>query len=755
MLIVARHSSELGISSVAQSSRIAEARWMNERWSAVRTRAVNRPPRRLRCAAALLVVVGVSCSSGSTPTGAGDAPPTSGAASTASIENEVEDPAGSGEVTTATDESGDSTLVMPVVAATDAPPSSIPMPVFDPGLLPSAPAPTVLVAADPAGRAIELLAATNSDQADVSPGWVAAYTEFGLPVIDPGGPPAGGDPVGPEWDSVWSIGALSRGSARVPLADLGPLFTFDDSAPVDPAALLADLRTAAASSDPNDQTFSLFVAGRARVQGGGDLLDPAVTVEQVSFDAATIQLVMWTVAREAFLASAAIDGPAAAQPNRFASSTIGASLGGPTVVRRRAGAEPCGGSTKSEEPSWVEWALGVIAGGVDVGGVFESSSVVDTVIEAVATVTVGAEKGAKLAAKASAIINRLNILATSVSLAAMINAIDIRAAIEPDLVRRPQAQDGYQANIAFQVYFNAGKLNGDSPILCALTKVANALGIGLALPADGKGLENVELLITSGTNFGTKVYFADDGNRKRTTDAEGFVRFDVQGKARKMALPDPSPTFLDEFGLEVSSQIEGINGDTITSVFVSGLSGIAKGGLPAALVIAKTFHYDLGEVILPFTDHVSGYLLTTNSFWDFPESQLSVGASFTDAKLLPDGAGGYTGTAVATWQTGSIGTAACGLTETPNDTSDVLLTGVVGPGGKLTVTATYADVGLHNVTSCYGYGGTDTVVALADPVVIAGDVGFVSAGSSPQVLSSGGQTNTGVVDFELVPVTND
>ena len=62
--------------------------------------------------------------------------------------------------------------------------------------------------------------------------------------------------------------------------------------------LLADLRAAAASTDPQVALFGNFVAERARHTGpGNDLLDPAATADVVYVDVATAQLISWVALR--------------------------------------------------------------------------------------------------------------------------------------------------------------------------------------------------------------------------------------------------------------------------------------------------------------------------------------------------------------------------------------------------------------------------------------------------------------------------
>ena len=276
--------------------------------------------------------------------------------------------------------------------------AAIVTPPFDPSLLPALPAATALAGADPTARALELIGTTNDDVADVGPGWLAAYAEFGVPVIDLAGVSTiAGDPVGPHWDEVWAITGMSRGTATVPLGDAGKVLGWDADTPADPAMLLSDLRNAAAGADASAQTLALFVQGRSIANGGADLLDPATTPEQVWMDAATIQLLNWVVARDVLLQLIPPDTTVVAPP---------ATSSG---FARRA-ETPCSellGS--SDETSWINWVVGKIGGGVGAEGVGALPGVVELWVTQATKLTSGADAAKLAGAHASSAINKLNL----------------------------------------------------------------------------------------------------------------------------------------------------------------------------------------------------------------------------------------------------------------------------------------------------------------------------------------------------------
>ena len=480
--------------------------------------------------------------------------------------------------------------------------SSTSIPAFDASLIPPVPAATALAGADPVSRSAELIAAT-ADAADrIDAGWLAAYAEFGVPVVALDGTSTiAGDSVGPRWEVVWAIGGLSRGTATISLADAAKVVGWDESTPVDPAVLLDDLRNAVASADRRVQTLGLFVAGKALANGGSDPLDPAVTADQVAMDAATIYLLDWVIAREA---AVAIIGPDAA-----ASDAQGIVAGfAPLALPSAASATPCSEALgTADQTSWINWVIGKLGGGVGLEGVVSMPGVVELFVTQATRLTEGVEAGQRAGARAGRIVNRLNIVASVASLIAQVNAVQVNPSMEPDpLIRRRESADGKKAVVSIGLSFNSATLNSNDRALCLLSLVSDALGVGLSFPADGAPLSGVELLVTSGKNFGTKVYFGEGADPRRTADSSGYVLIEVQGKARPTTLPESAREKQDEFGLNLASQVEETTSQSILNVFIDGLS--LGSGAPSGIIdIAKTLRYDLGEYLFAFTDFATGY----------------------------------------------------------------------------------------------------------------------------------------------------
>jgi hypothetical protein len=621
-------------------------------------------------------------------------------------------------------------------------PSAMTLPEFDAALLPARSAPTTLAGLDPPSRAQELVAATTDELGDVGPGWMAVYTELAIPVIDAGGGSQfADDPMGPQWDRVWSFGSLSRGKATIPLADLGTILGADPTTPIDPTILLSDLRAAVVSTDPLVQTFGLFVAGKAKANGGADLLDPSATADQVMLDAATIQLISWVVARDAFQASLVGD-PLPMPPSGFAR---------PSSPRRRAETAPCSEALgTADETSWINWVAGKLGGGVGVEGVVSTPGIVEALVTQMKKASQGVDAAKMAGAKAAKFVSRLNVIASVLSLAASVNAVQVNPSMDPDpLIRRPEASDGNTATVSVGLSFSAGALNSNNQALCALSIVANALGVGLSFPADGTALPHVEVIVTSGQNFGTKVYFGAKADPKRVTNDAGLVDIEVQGKARKKAVPKSSPVKHDEFGLKLATQVEELNAQSLINVFIDGLS--LGAGAPSGIVdIAKSYHFDLGEYLFKFTDYQTGFKVSVTSNWEFPESSLALSGVFVDAVLDADESGAFAGSALVKWTTGSIGNQ-CTLVESGPNFSSAVLTGVVDAAGVLTIDVAYDEAVIENTATCGPVTRDSSVTVSPGVVKIIGSSTDDLQDTVSQQLNGVGQSRAGTADFHVVP----
>ena len=320
----------------------------------------------------------------------------------------------------------------------------------------------------------------------------------------------------------------------------------------------------------------MIVAEKAIANGGADLLDTSTTVDQVLLDAATIQLISWVVARDAFQASLVGDDLPAPPASGFTS--------GPARWQGEA-VTPCAEALGSaDETSWINWAAGKLGGGVGADGVGSTPGLVEALVAQMSKASQGIDAAKAAGAKAAKLVSRLNVIASVLSLAAAVNAVQVNPSMSPDpLIRKREASDGNTATVTVGLSFSSAAINSNNQALCALSIVANALGVGLSFPADGSPLPNVEVIVTSGQNFGKKVYFGAKADPKRVTDGAGFVHIEVQGKARKKSLPQSTPEKHDQFGLNLATQVEELTGQSLMNVFIDGLS--LGAGAPSGMML--------------------------------------------------------------------------------------------------------------------------------------------------------------------------
>jgi hypothetical protein len=422
---------------------------------------------------------------------------------------------------------------------------------------------------------------------------LAAYAELGVPVIDPSGgsTSADGDPIGPRWDVVWAMGTMSRGRSTIPMTDVARVLGWDETSPADAVQLVADLRNAAASTDPAAQTFALFVAGKSVANGGADPIDPSVTPGQVLLDAATLQLVHWVILRDVTAAALSSDVIAAATPDTSGRSALDASA-------------PCSEFFgTAEATSWINYLAGKLGGGLGIERIGAMPGVVEAWVTKVNAKSLGEDAGKAAGARAAEILGKVNLASSLLSLIAQVNALTVGGVMEPaQLDRHRQNTDGEAATIRVDISFSSETFDGNDAGFCMLSMLANALGVGLSVPADGANLSGVEVLVTPGKNFPDRVYFADGGDPKRTTGPNGSFDIGVQGHARAETLPQSAPPFDDEFGLRYAAQVEEVTAQSLLNVFIDGLQ-LHKGGLSGALDVAKSLHFDLGEYTYPFRDY--------------------------------------------------------------------------------------------------------------------------------------------------------
>lgn len=499
---------------------------------------------------------------------------------------------------------------------------------FDPADLPSVPQTAPLSGTDPTARAAELVAATADDVADVGPGWLAAYAEFGVPVLDPRDRQEPVDPVGPAWSRVWSVGQISRGTSTVPAYDAARALSFGLTPGTTGEALLADLRAGATSEDPQTQTLARFIAGKSVSSGWQDPLDPSATVEGVAFDAATIQMIGWVVLRDALLRSVTPDEIAAAQ--------VTGSAAGPAIAEIVPAVNPGVGSGKpcseafgdSDQTSWINWVVGKIGNGI--GGAFNGPglpALVVTVLQGLESLGQDVRPAIELSEKVAQIINHANVIASIASLIAQVNALTLDvspqdkvdgqgnplAPEDQEFVRNKEASDGATQKINVRLTYDFNLLDIDKPIACAVTFLINALGVGLSVPKDGARVGGAEILASPGLNMPEKIYFGGPQDLKFSTNPQGEGVVTVLGHARKKSLPESARRKPSEFSLYFSAQVEEVGLQSILNTLIDGLAVNVGGVLSSAVDIAKTMHYDFDDpYVLPYVDwETVGYRVDT------------------------------------------------------------------------------------------------------------------------------------------------
>ena len=493
-------------------------------------------------------------------------------------------------------------------SADTVPPSpASPAPSFDLADLPVVPAPTPLTAADPAGRAAELVAATSDDLADVGPGWMAVYAEFGLPVLDERSSAAPPDPFGPTWSEVWAIGQASRGSATTPFSEVGRVVILDNRPTplIDPAVALADLRASAAqTADPARQTMALFVAGKAIANGSPDPLDPSTDGTEVGIDAASLLVISWIVIRDAVLLSAANTPQSLVQPGL-------ASFTSAQAARRTS--LPCSESHRNLETTpVVNWVISRIGSGLTK----ENSwwpGVVEIVVNAIPQM-------AHLAEKIGGIINWASALVSLIGTLALINSLHLVVSAQPPLIRRKDTQPGSDQAITATLTYNNKILDIDQPIACLGLVLTSLLGITIPIPADGAPVSGAHMVAEQGRNMPNKVEFVGDdfGQVRLLLDSQDTGTIPVRGHARSKVLPGSATEKADEFDVRFSSQVEETNRWSALNFVFDSVGGVGLVVAPASFIVTgpaavglavdvlKLMHWSLGTRTFPFTDWESG-----------------------------------------------------------------------------------------------------------------------------------------------------
>jgi hypothetical protein len=500
------------------------------------------------------------------------------------------------------------------------------------------------------------LAQSVGTAADPLGGWLAVYDALGIPVRGLDGVgigTTGDDPIGPPFEMVWMLSDTAIKTSGLPLSDVVRMYVDNDSESTGLGELLlADLRAAAISADPQVALFGNFVAERARHTGpGNDLLDPAATADGVYVDAATAQLISWVALR---------------------GMTAVAAAGSTSIMRLRATAAPGPQAKRADTPCseiagdetttfWTNFLANKIGSGLELPGM---TSALKGLIQKIAELNPHILDVDKVA-KANALAKKANLVGGLLSLLMQVSSLTLDASQDPDPLERNRLISegaGKSTTITWAVRMDIGNLpDGNQKVLCAATAVLNFLGVGFSFPADG-ALPGVDVTFKGHVGFGQGLdetgsfVTLDAGELTKTTGKDGATTTTVTARAQKRDFPDSAKKVLREFSIDVAAQVEPENANSLFNVFFDGFTASdALGAASGAIDIAKTLHWDLGEQTFRLHDWQAGWkidqLLTG---WHFDGIVCDTQKPFTlHAVLDADVSGTYTftptGTGPVTW----------------------------------------------------------------------------------------------------------
>ena len=494
--------------------------------------------------------------------------------------------------------------------------------------VPSPPAAAAAPTGSPHEQAVALAAGVAPAAADRVGGWLTAYDALGIPVFDSAGDAlgtTGDDPIGPPFWRVWYAAGTSRPDSGFLLTDLTKTFNAFSSPTFDSAQagakLLADLRAATTDKDPKVRLFGLLVAELAgRGPSPVDILDPIVTADDLVISGDTAELLSWAVTRD-FVRAAAQPTAPAGEISRSTRPAVAMNPGNggfarlavtPAILRVAGDSAGCTSLANEDATYWLNWAVNkVVAGGVQLPGMGEATKgLVEYVLEA------RGKTAWQTIEKVKSITNLTAAIANVLSLAMQVSALTVDANMEPTpLERTKETSDGKEATIAFRLTYEPGKLpDGRNMAACVSSYMLNAFGVPLNFPASGTQVAGAELTFEGELGFaghGEYVLFGDYTQLRQDTDSAGQALLKVLGKAQKATIPETATPAMREFSIVVQAQPEAANGNSIANTFFDSLMFWAApggaGAVNAAVDVAKTFHWDLGELVFPLIDWSSGY----------------------------------------------------------------------------------------------------------------------------------------------------
>jgi hypothetical protein len=485
--------------------------------------------------------------------------------------------------------------------------------------LPAPPPALELGDADPKAQATALVDGILGPREGRLAAWLAAYDALGVPVLDTDGSAVGStedDPVGLPYWRVWYSSVLSNADSGFPLTDFARFFSVPDEAPFDSSSaapeLLDDLRAAIASSDPQVRLFGELVAELVR-RGPepAELADPELTADAVVLTGGTADLLAWVVIRNLTFAVAQAEVASAPawrsvqSANAVLVAAHGPSSGGEVSLAAPAPGKCSEFIINEDVTYWVNWVTNKIGGGFQLPGMLGSTKGFVELVQDYLGVNLDfVEKTKKVTAAAGMVTSIL-------TLALQIGALQLDGFMDPQPLKRTDKtqSDGAESVIYLKLSSNLDDLlNGDQTWACVTTFVLNAFGVTLGLPPSGN-IVGAEIGFEAGQGVGDYVLFRDAEYRRATTNDKGEVKVTMIGAAQKRELPKGAQPYIREFSIKVSGQPTAVTATTLFDIFFAGLTfGVSPstGGLVGAAVeIAKTIKWDLGEHFFPLRDWAS------------------------------------------------------------------------------------------------------------------------------------------------------
>jgi hypothetical protein len=246
-------------------------------------------------------------------------------------------------------------------------------------------------------------------------------------------------------------------------------------------------------------------------------------------------------------------------------------------------------------------AIEKIAGsGIEIAGVGSLPGMTTVITNAI-----GLTGSSVAVERAGRAFNAAGVITAGASAIAMISSLSASGTMSPSpLERNKERRQGKDATVTVTISFDAGATGTAAEVACAANVVGRAVGSEISVPIEGTPISGADVKFDAGKNIPTKVQF-NAGSVNSSTGSDGSVSIPVTGVARKKDLPESARQIDDTFGVRISAQVEGPSLQAMLDIFLSGLStGKAPiaGPLGAAINVAKTIRWDLGEITFPMKD---------------------------------------------------------------------------------------------------------------------------------------------------------